>query len=257
MVWEGGQAGADGGMDDDACGEEQGALFEVRCDRPFLVAGFREPQAVLSWAVARPGFRVAREVAWLEVREAELPEGVDHEALLARRLAAAGLEDAVAMMTSRDVRRHRLASARSGGIAASCLATVGLRNAVRVGAPRAVPARPGTVNLLAAVSVSLSEAALVEAVSIAAEARTAAIIDAAWPTAGGLATGTGTDCIVVAASAAGADRPRAEAFAGLHTRVGEALGAAVYEAVGRGAREWIAEHGRPPAVEVTDGTAGG
>lgn len=238
-----------------SAGRSPHALFEVRCDRPLLVATFREPQSVLSWAVARPGFQAAREVAWLEVHEAELPVGVDHGELLAGRLSAAGLDGAVAMMTSRDVRRWRLASARAGDVSASCLATVGLANAARVGASVARPRRgPGTINLLAAVSARLSEAALVEAVSIAAEARTAAIIDAAWRTeGGGVATGTGTDCVVVAAPAGGR---RTEAFAGLHTRVGEALGTAVYDAVRTGAEGWITERDRRPAAGAV-GVRGG
>jgi adenosylcobinamide amidohydrolase len=44
----------------------------------------------------------------------------------------------------------------------------------------------------------------------------------------GRATGTGTDCIVVAAPTG------TEPFAGLHTEVGEAIGAAVYTAVAGG-----------------------
>ena len=87
-------------------------------------------------------------------------------------------------------------------------------------------------------SVRLSQAALIEAVSIAAEARTAAIIDAHRRTEEGIATGTGTDCIVVAAPKRGG---QAASFAGLHTHAGRALGAAVYDAVRKGAQDWIAE----------------
>ena len=97
-------------------GELLHPLFNVRCDRPFLVATFQEPHTVLSWAVARPGFETAREVVWLEVHESELPVDVDHKGLLDRRLSAAGLTGAVAMMTSRDVRCRRLSSARSGQV---------------------------------------------------------------------------------------------------------------------------------------------
>ncbi|WP_261404549.1 adenosylcobinamide amidohydrolase [Chenggangzhangella methanolivorans] len=121
----------------------------------------------------------------------------------------------------------------AGGVAAQCLATAGLSNAGRIGVASGPGRRTGTINLLAAVSVALTDAALLEAVSIGTQARTAAVMDCAY--AGGLATGTGTDCIALACPAEGEPAP----FAGLHTPVGEALGAAVYDAVKSGVREWI------------------
>jgi adenosylcobinamide amidohydrolase len=50
-------------------------------------------------------------------------------------------------------------------------------------------------------------------------------------------TGTGTDCIVVAAP--GTDG--GEAFAGLHTDIGAAIGRAVYDAVLQGGMAWVSE----------------
>ena len=52
-----------------------------------------------------------------------------------------------------------------------------------------------------------------------------------------LVTGTGTDCIVVACPCDGTP----VAWAGLHTALGEAIGAAVYEAVRAGAEQWQRE----------------
>jgi len=213
-------------------------LFTARCERPLLVASFEHPQTMLSWGMARPGFQTARRVAWLEVRRSDLTLEVDAFALLRERLSEAELEDAVAMMTSRDVSAARTGAATTGQARAQCLATVGLNNAARAGslAPHA-DAGPGTINLLAAVSTPLTQTALIEALSIAAEARTAAIIDLAWRVGGETATGTGTDCIVVAAP----EGEAAEPFAGLHTEVGRSLAAAVYQAVAAAGRDWIAE----------------
>lgn len=223
--------------------------FRVTCDRPHLVADFAEPQTMLSWALLRPGFQTCRKVAWLEVRNADLPPEVDPVALLEQRMAAAGHADALALMTSRDVRRHHLGRASAREVVATCLATVGLSNAARVGAPHGSAAPvAGTINLLLHLSCGLSEAALVETVAMAAQARTAAILALGVETPGGIASGTGTDCIVVAAPARG---PRAR-FAGLHTRIGEAAGAAVLAAVGEGGAVWCrerragAETGAPP-----------
>jgi adenosylcobinamide amidohydrolase len=116
---------------------------------------------------------------------------------------------------------------------------VGLSNAERVGHRRLVEsAEYGTINLLAVADAPLSDAALVELLSIATQARTAAVMEHGPDLPSGRATGTGTDCIVVAAP------PGAERYAGLHTEVGEAVGAAVYAAVASGVRDWMEEQAR-------------
>lgn len=216
-------------------------LFDLELRAPLLVASFATPRRVLSWAVARPGFQLADRVAWLEVRNADLPVGVDPAALLAGALARGGVDDAVAMMTSRHVDRFRRAGARLPGALADCVATVGLSNAARVARPATESGGTGTlgtINLLAAVSEPLSDVGLIEALSIATEARTAAVIDAGWRLAEGVATGTGTDCVAVAVPEGGA-----VTYAGLHTAVGQAIGAAVYEATLAATLDWIAERG--------------
>ncbi|MEP9349028.1 adenosylcobinamide amidohydrolase [Xanthobacter sp. KR7-225] len=219
-------------------------LFEIEARRPLLVARFAAPRRMLSWSITRPGFVVARQVAILEVRDGDLAPQVDPRALLAARLDQAGLADAVGLMTSRDVSRHHQATSEVEGIAAASLVTLGLNNGERVGAriARRTAARWGTVNLLAAVSVPLTDAALVEALSIAVEARTLAILEAGYRREGQEApvSGTGTDCVVVSAPAG---RPGAAPhdYAGLHTAVGEALGAAVLAATRQAAARWLSD----------------
>src|SRR5262249_21792256 len=95
------------------------------------------------------------------------------------------------------------------------------------------------INLLCSVSAALSEEALVEALALAAEARTAAMLEALVPScvSGLAATGTGTDCIVVSAAGKGP----AERYAGKHTVVGHLVGAAVSEAIRHGIRRWKSE----------------
>lgn len=207
--------------------------MRVTLARPWLVADLGAPLRTLGWALNRPGFATARRIAWREVRNADLTPALDVHAWLDRELDGAGLADAVAMVTSRDLSRHVLRSAAVEGAAADCLATVGLSNAERVGARiRPGAGGPGTINLAVRLSTPLSDGALVEALSIAAEARTAAVIAASPDRPGGRITGTGTDCIVVAAP------PGTGAYAGLHTPLGEAIGRAVYDAVRAGADDW-------------------
>lgn len=211
--------------------------ISIRCDGAILLAEFARPHAILSWSLTRPGFTMAGGVAWLHVRNDDLPLGVDPAVVLRDRMAAAGLQDAVHLMTSRDVRRHHVAEASVGPATATCLATVGLGNAGRIGAAPAPRAGAGTINLLVHVDRPLSRAAFVETISMAAQARTVAVVDLGWRPRGEVVTGTGTDCIVVAAPPGN----RAERFAGLHTDIGAAVGRAVYDAVHIGGTAWVAE----------------
>lgn len=213
-------------------------MMRLRLDRPWLEADLGAPHRVLSWAVNRPGLVTARRILWREVRDEDLTPELDVPRWLSAELAARGAQDAVTMLTSRDIAAHHLARARAGGVEAAALATVGLSNAERVGTriDRGAAAW-GTINIAVQVSAGLTEAALVEALSIAAQARTAAMIAAGPDLPDGRATGTGTDCIALAA-------PAGEVcHAGLHTDLGEALGRAVFDVVTVGVAEWMATVG--------------
>lgn len=207
-----------------------------------LVVRLGAPHDVLSWAVLNGGRRTAYEVVWCEVRNASLGAEVDPARLLADALAAAGLPGAVGLLTSRGLEHHVAVERRAAGAWARAVATVGLGNALRAGDPPDVAPRPiGTINVLCQLSTPLSENALLEALALAAEARTAALLEArlAGRVSGAAATGTGTDCLVVAAP----QGLKRLAYAGKHTVAGHLVGAAVHEAVRRGVAAWLREHG--------------
>jgi adenosylcobinamide amidohydrolase len=226
-------------LEADQAGRALGAPpFTVHCAPPFLTARFSSPQRALSWSLFHPGFATIRDIVWVEVRNRDLGPDVDPRAFLRRRLADVGFSDALALMTSRDIRRHCFETTIVEGVEAACLTTVGLSNGERVGARRPLRAFTGTINTLVHVSCALTDGATVEAVSIVAEARTAAILESRQTRDGSAITGTGTDCIVVAAPCVG----EPARWAGLHTAVGEAIGAAVYRATRVGAEEWHAEN---------------
>lgn len=213
--------------------------FRLESGSRLLVLRLPETHETLGWSINRPGFAETREIVWLEVRDRELPIGLDPIAFLRARLSSFGLdESAVAFMTSRDIRRRHMARAEVGGATATCVTTVGLSNGERVGARRMEPPREwGTINTLVHLSRPLSNGAFVEAISIATQARTVAILEAQERPSEASVTGTGTDCIVVAA-------PRGddvECCAGLHTDIGEAIGRAVYDATFEGVRTWSAD----------------
>ncbi len=193
---------------------------------------------VLSWAPYRPGLVEASTVLWREVRNADLTPEFDVTKWLRAEVEAEKLDGSVAFLTSRDLSKHHLAQHETGGIEVNCLATVGLGNAERVGHRVATRQKEaGTINVLAVVDAGLTEAALLEGISIATEARTLAITEAARALPTGLATGTGTDCIALAAPIGSIQH------IGKHTGAGEALGRAVFNAVSAGAKEWMEEYG--------------
>ena len=210
-------------------------LAPPHLDPPWLTLDLAREMPVLSWSVNRPGLVRARRILWREVRNADLPQDLDVTEWLDAQLAAREARDAVCFLTSCDIAQFTVAMAQADGITARAVATVGLSNAESVGT-RLPPAAHGwgTINIAVEIGTGLSEAARIEALSIATQARTAAILAAGIPLTTGPATGTGTDCIAIAAPA-GTTR-----YAGLHTGAGEAVGRAVWDAVARGVALWQA-----------------
>ncbi|MEQ8899377.1 MAG: adenosylcobinamide amidohydrolase [Roseovarius sp.] len=213
-------------------------MSAVTLDRPWLEFDLGQEMQVLSWAVHRPGLVQARRILWREVRNADLPEELDVETWLEGELAARGASDAVTFLTSRDIRHFTRATATAGATEAQAVATVGLSNAERVGHRIDRAGQEwGTINVALRLNRGLTEPALLEAMSIAVQARTAAVMEADMPLGPGRATGTGTDCVAIAAY------PGDQRYAGLHTEIGEATGRAVHTAVLEGARHWLATRG--------------
>ncbi|WP_030183529.1 adenosylcobinamide amidohydrolase [Streptomyces violaceorubidus] len=145
-----------------------------------------------------------------------------HLADLARAAGARG--SGVGLMTAADVSAH--GRARDGG--AEAVATAGISVRGWAAAPEecaAGAAPPGTINIVTALPVALSDAALVNAVMTATEAKVQALLDAGLD-----CSGTPTDAVCVAARAPrdGAD---VHAFAGPRSEWGARLARAVHRAV--------------------------
>lgn len=217
---------------------QQAPLVVERAPR-LLVVRFAEPQRVVSWAILGGGLARARSVAWVEVSDSELRPGVDARELARSRLAAAGVPDAVALVTSRDVRASVEVRETYQDVTCHCIATVGLGNALRAGDPPGSAGRIGTINVLCHLSVPVTDEALLESLALASEARALAIREADIPSqvSGEPASGTGTDCFVIAAPDAG-NRQR---YAGKHTVLGHLVGRVVHAAVRDGAEHWKRE----------------
>ena len=209
-------------------------MSALALNRPWLEFDLGQPMQVLSWALNRPGYVSARRILWREVRNADLHEGLDVERWLQGELAGIDAMDAVTFLTSRDIRHYTQHKAIVGATEAHAVATTGLSNAERVGHRIDRSGHDwGTINIALRLNRQLSDPAMLELMSIVVQARTAAVMDVDLPLTPGRATGTGTDCVAVAAL------PGSGAFAGLHTDIGEAAGRAVYTAVLQGARDWM------------------
>jgi len=223
-------------------------VIAVTLARPWLVARLPGPMRALSHAPYGPGYRMTGAVLWREVRNADLTPGFDAEGWLQGEMARAPEPAGVAMLTSRDIGTWDQASASVDGIGAHCVVTLGLSNAEAVGTR--LPwhsADYGTINLLVATDAALTGTAQLEALTIAVQARTAALLDLGLRLETGLATGTGTDCIVVACP------PGDLRYAGLHTAVGEAVGSATRRAVFRAATDWLRWRDAKRAGRAQDG----
>jgi adenosylcobinamide amidohydrolase len=197
---------------------------------PWLVLELDRPHDVAGWPVLGPAIGRARSIAWLQVKPGDLPLDVDPQEFFRERAARCGLRADIGLMTGADLGKHAMERRVHDGAVVTAIATVGLGNAVAIGseAKTAQPlARVGTINVVAVLDRALSLPARLEALSIAAEARTAAVVGLGRRDADGTpVTGTGTDCIVIAAPP-GDGAP----WCGLHTPQGRALGAAVHAAV--------------------------
>ena len=185
---------------------------------------------VLVWRAARPlrmvasaphggGLGVRRWIVNAQVPASYGRRDPDHH--LARLGVSLGLPGrGVGMLTAADVRR--VSCTVDGGVEVS--ATVGLGHPTWAAAPDAV--RPvslvGTVNVVVVLPERLSDAALVNAVATATEAKAQALWESGIP-----GTGTATDAVCIACP----DDGPAHAFGGPRSVWGARLARAVHGAV--------------------------
>jgi adenosylcobinamide amidohydrolase len=117
--------------------------------------------------------------------------------------------------------------------------TVGVTNAVKAGEPTDLAGRrwvsqgAGTINIILITNAALTVSAMVTAVQVATESKTAALLEVEVPSWTGRpgATGTGTDAVVIV----GGDGPTVR-YSGTHTTLGALIGRLVDRAVAKGVR---------------------
>ena len=211
---------------------------DVSCTDRWLVVGLHRPARITGWPVVAPATGAA--VAWLRVTDGDLRPPVDAGTFLEQRMAERGLAGAAGFLTSAVLSRFALVTRQYGDHQVRAVATVGMGNARRIGDGPGPSGRIGTINILCETSFSLTPGAALEALSLATEARTLAVLEAGIPSTlpgapQAAATGTGTDSIVIADPLAGA---APTPYCGKHTVFGHLIGSAVLEAVRTGVRRW-------------------
>ena len=144
-------------------------------------------------------------------------------------------EDVAQMATAADMDNLAVVTKTFKPFVVTALVTAGAKtNALRTGVDEGThvegEAPKGTVNILIITNARLSDGAMARAIVTATEAKTAAFEDLKVPssyTKTVQATGTGTDSVIVLSGTTG---PRVT-YTGGHSRIGELIGKAVYEAV--------------------------
>lgn len=193
----------------------------------------------LSWAVVGGGYLTTNKVYWLKVSNADLgPEIIPEEYYRNRLVDKGEKEEVLGFMTSASLLDCSIVEKSLNGLHVRSIATVGLGNAVRVGDPPEPGKKIGTINLLVQTSEALTFSASIEAISIASEARTLAVLGSEIriqnKNKNNLATGTGTDCVGILSPNGmnGID------YVGKHTVFGHLIGATSYDAVTQGILKW-------------------
>jgi len=149
-----------------------------------------------------------------------------HLAEMARDAGVRG--PGVGLMTAADVRAY--GHACDGGVEAVVTAGLGVRGWAASPAEGTATAAPGTINIVVAVPVALTDAALVNAVATATEAKVQALLGAGYD-----CSGTPTDAVCVAARTPGGG-DEVHGFAGPRSVWGARVARAVHRAVRAAAR---------------------
>lgn len=227
--------------------------LELAFERRYISAFFTLPQRVLSSCRVNGGLRddiscvCNHQICEPAGHMASIPASAcdDPAAYLRAITAEFGLPDGTALLTTAaNVQCAGTALEEFGALKLLAVITAGVDgNAARAGDPasyvesagQASPLTPGTINIMLFLNTPLTAGAMLEAAMLATEAKTSVLQELSVPSlySSALATGTGTDGLILAAPLEGA----ALTNAGKHSKAGELIGLAVrralYEALAR------------------------
>ncbi|MFL5806870.1 MAG: adenosylcobinamide amidohydrolase [Roseiflexaceae bacterium] len=201
-------------------------VYLVRSERALYVRS-DAPLFVLSSAVAGGELARTRHIINMHVpRGYACPWPVADLAAMARTLGV--VEPFVGLMTAASLERARVVVERDEDVIVVAVVTVGLGNPIAAGVTEVFQAAPGTINIILLMEAQLSQAARVNAVITATEAKTLALVESGVRAPhGGPASGTSTDALVIASTGRGVSA----AYAGPITPIGALIARAVRRAV--------------------------
>jgi len=211
------------------------AFTKLQHNENHIHVAFSSPQRVISSAILNGGLVEAEHIVnWKVPKHASVCEAPE-KSLNDYAKTQGWQGHVVGMMTAASMDSLRVEQACVEGIDITVLVTTGLSNARRAGDKAdiqellATTHEVGTINLILIFSAQLTDAAMVEAMMIATEAKAAALQNAKVlsPISGLIATGTGTDAIAVVSGEASP----AIKFCGKHVLLGEWIGRLVITAV--------------------------
>ncbi|QGQ46094.1 adenosylcobinamide amidohydrolase [Metabacillus sediminilitoris] len=137
----------------------------------------------------------------------------------------------IGMMTAVNLKDVSIVEKEYEGIKILTVITAGVGNAVDITAKKSVDTgiQIGTVNIMVFIDAHLTDGALVNAVQSVTEAKTKAFVDLHIkdPVTQTIATGTSTDCTLVASTQKGEPTP----YTGSGTVIGKGIGLSVYQAL--------------------------
>ena len=212
--------------------------IEVAIDSEAVVVTASEPLTVLSSAFVGGGFASAHAIVNLHVRK-NIAEA-ETDGLLAGFVERREIRGPwVGLLTSAWTEKTVVAEAAGSGMTALAVATVGLSNRITAGRTPLGVWAPTTINTVVVVDAAPEPAALVNAIMTVTEVKTSllALVDLRCDD-GGVASGTSTDAVVVAATGRGL-RCR---FGGPISDLGWVIARAAREALDAGIRRWIEAH---------------
>lgn len=208
----------------------------VEVDAEAVVVRAERPLRALSSAIVGGGFLATRAIVNLHVPKGfACADSQGHLAEFARRRAVPS--PFVGLLTGAATDKAELAVERRDELAASAIVTVGLSNRSAAGRSARAVWSPSTINSIVVVDADPEDAALVNLVITATEAKALALAEAGLSTPeGGLVTGTSTDAVVVAATGRG---PRCR-FGGPVSELGWLVARVVKSALDAGVARWLA-----------------
>jgi adenosylcobinamide hydrolase len=213
-----------------------GVTFEI--DAEAVVIRAEHPLRAVSSAIVGGGVAEVRSIVNLHVpRGFQCDESERRLDDFVRRRSLA--RPFVGLLTGAATEQAEHTTERREGLTVWSIVTLGLSNRSTAGRSPAMAWRPSTINTIVIVDGQPEDAALVNLVITATEAKTLALADGGVRSLDGeMVTGTSTDAVVVAATGRGASYR----FGGPVSELGSVVARAVKSTMDASVARWMREH---------------